>query len=357
MRTFSRGAMGIYDRLEALYLRTLPNALEHPRKVVGIAALAFFATLAVVPLLGADLIPQLAQDRFEMTVKLPPGTPLRDTDKIVQSLQGEHGKDENLTALYGVSGTGTRLDASPTESGENIAKLTAVMKNGGSEKIEAAADREAARQHGGSQRNAARLQPPRALQPVHAAGNRTAGSRPAADRSRRAAGSPRCCAPIPHYADVTSTVEQGFPEIQIRFDQDRAAVARPDHAPDRRRRGEEGARRSRHALFVPRSQDRRAGACAGDGSCVGRRHPQPDRQPEQQHAGAPVVGRRRRRGHGPERNPPRRPGARGDRLGQPARHRPRARPCRKCSRWSTTRRSARTWACTSAGRARNSIVR
>jgi HAE1 family hydrophobic/amphiphilic exporter-1 len=28
----------------------------------------------------------------------------------------------------------------------------------------------------------------------------------------------------PHYADVTSTVEQGFPEIQIHFDQDRAAA-------------------------------------------------------------------------------------------------------------------------------------
>jgi HAE1 family hydrophobic/amphiphilic exporter-1 len=28
----------------------------------------------------------------------------------------------------------------------------------------------------------------------------------------------------PHYADVKSTVEQGFPEIQIRFDQDRAAA-------------------------------------------------------------------------------------------------------------------------------------
>ena len=28
----------------------------------------------------------------------------------------------------------------------------------------------------------------------------------------------------PHYADVKSTVEQGFPEIQIVFDQDRAAA-------------------------------------------------------------------------------------------------------------------------------------
>ena len=28
----------------------------------------------------------------------------------------------------------------------------------------------------------------------------------------------------PHYADVKSTVEEGFPEIQIRFDQDRAGA-------------------------------------------------------------------------------------------------------------------------------------
>ncbi|WP_425489287.1 efflux RND transporter permease subunit [Noviluteimonas gilva] len=223
MRAFSRVAMGIYDRLEALYLRTLPNALEHPRKVVGIAALAFFATLAVVPLLGADLIPQLAQDRFEMTVKLPPGTPLRDTDKIVQSLQGEHGKDENLTALYGVSGTGTRLDASPTESGENIAKLTAVMKNGGSEKIEAELTeklRKSMAGRSGTQLDFSRpelfslstpleieLQGPD-LPQIEAAGRRLAAMLRANS----------------HYADVTSTVEQGFPEIQIRFDQDRAAA-------------------------------------------------------------------------------------------------------------------------------------
>ncbi len=38
-------------------------------------------------------------------------------------MQQQHGKDKGIKALYGVSGSGTRLDASPTESGENIAKL------------------------------------------------------------------------------------------------------------------------------------------------------------------------------------------------------------------------------------------
>src|SRR3546814_11722785 len=65
-------------------------------------------------------------------------TPLRDTDAVVRHLQEGNDKDPRVQALYGVSGTGTRLDASPTESGENIAKLTVVMKDGGNEKVEAA---------------------------------------------------------------------------------------------------------------------------------------------------------------------------------------------------------------------------
>ncbi|MCC8361521.1 efflux RND transporter permease subunit [Lysobacter sp. A6] len=222
MHAFSRFAMGIYERLEALYLRTLPNALAHPRKVVAIATGAFLATLLCVPLLGADLIPQLAQDRFEMTVKLPPGTPLRDTDRVVQGLQREHGKDEHLNALYGVSGTGTRLDASPTESGENIAKLTAVMKDGGSEKIEAQLTeklRDSMQGRTDAQLDFSRpelfsLSTPLEIElqgadlpQIEAAGRKLATMLRA----------------NPHYADVTSTVEQGFPEIQIRFDQDRAA--------------------------------------------------------------------------------------------------------------------------------------
>src|SRR3546814_9711324 len=62
--------------------------------------------------------PQFAQDRFEMTVKLPPGTPLRETDQLVRELQAEHGDDEGIRTLYGVSGSGTRLDRSEEHTTE-----------------------------------------------------------------------------------------------------------------------------------------------------------------------------------------------------------------------------------------------
>ena len=71
------------------------------------------------------------------TVTLPPGTPLVDTDKLVGEISSRHAKDPSVSSIYGVSGAGTRLDANPTESGENIARLSIALVNGGSKKIEA----------------------------------------------------------------------------------------------------------------------------------------------------------------------------------------------------------------------------
>lgn len=223
MRKASDLAMWPYSRAEGLYLRLLPAALQRPGRVLAIAAGAFALTLLAVPMLGADLIPQLAQDRFEMTVKLPPGTPLRETDALLRRVQQANEGDPRVHALYGVSGSGTRLDASPTESGENIAKLTVVMKDGGNDAVEAALTEklratmagEAGAQVDFSRPELFSLSTPleielsgRDLESIEAAGRKLAAMLRANE----------------HYADVTSTVEQGFPEVQVRFDQERAAA-------------------------------------------------------------------------------------------------------------------------------------
>ncbi|PZQ28928.1 MAG: acriflavin resistance protein [Stenotrophomonas acidaminiphila] len=220
MRKASDLAMAPYGKAEAGYLRMLPAALKRPVPVLGGAALAFALTLAALPLLGVDLIPQLAQDRFEMTAKLPPGTPLAQTDALVREVQRAHAGEAGTRLLYGVSGTGTRLDASPTESGENIGKLSVVMTDNAREQALVESLRETMKQWPEAQVDFARpelfaLAPPleieiegNNLESIRVAGNRLA------ELLRQS----------PHYADVKSTVEQGFPEIQIVFDQDRAAA-------------------------------------------------------------------------------------------------------------------------------------
>ena len=223
MRKASDLAMAPYNRAEAGYMRLLPASLHRPWLVLAFAAATFVVALAAVPMLGADLIPQLAQDRFEMTVKLPPGTPLAKTDALVRDLQIKHAGAEGIHALYGVSGSGTRLDANPTESGENIGKLTVVMANGGNEAIEAReteALRATMKDHPGAQVDFSRPELFSFSTPLEVelrgqdlASIEHAGQKLAALLRTN-----------PHYADVKSTVEQGFPEIQIRFDQERAGA-------------------------------------------------------------------------------------------------------------------------------------
>ena len=219
----SRIAMAPYDRAERGYLRLLPGALARPRLVLGVAAAAFVLSMAIVPTLGTDLIPQLAQDRFEMTMRLPPGTPLRETDAMMRRVQQAHTGDEGVSVLFGVSGTGTRLDANPTDSGENIGKLSVVMEGGGSEEVEA------------------RLTEGLRATMQGQAGVQIDFSRPALfsfsspleielrghDLDALAAAGGRLAELLrksPHYADVKSTVEQGAPEIRIVFDQERAGA-------------------------------------------------------------------------------------------------------------------------------------
>ena len=212
-----------YDWLESAYRRALPKALARPVPVLLASTLAFVCSLMLVPGLGMDLIPQLAQDRFEMTVKLPPGTPLADSDAVVRELQRRHADDPRVRTIHGVSGSGTRLDANPTESGENIGKLLIVLADGAGDNAEAELT-EALRESADAwPRAEVKFSRPQLfsfatpleieirgydLERLKQAGQELAARLQADDR----------------YADVKSTVEQGFPEIQVVFDAERAAA-------------------------------------------------------------------------------------------------------------------------------------
>lgn len=215
--------MAPYERLAAGYTRSLPGILQRPWLVLGFSVAAFVGTLLLVPTLGMDLIPQLAQGRFEMTVKLPPGTPLANSDKLARELQEAHKDDPNIDSIYGVSGVGTRLDANPTESGENIARLLIALKpRAGEEGERAAMDalRRSMTTRPGAEVKFSRPQLFSFSTPLEIeirgydldtlkkAGQKLTTLMRASDR----------------FADVKSTVEGGYPEVQIRFDQDRAAA-------------------------------------------------------------------------------------------------------------------------------------
>jgi HAE1 family hydrophobic/amphiphilic exporter-1 len=211
-----------YQKLEERYLPLLKWALAHRAKVVIAAVVLFALTMAIVPRLGTELIPQLSQGEYIVDLRLPPGTPLNQTDRVVEGAQRASQALGGVALTYSVAGTGNRLDANPVDAGENTGKLSVTLVPG-SGRAEEAASITALREK---------------LEGV--AGLQYQFSRPALfsfstplevvisgydlDRLRVIAEQVRArMEESGSYTDIRSTVELGNPEIQIVFDQDRAA--------------------------------------------------------------------------------------------------------------------------------------
>lgn len=212
-----------YEKAAAAYHRMLPRAIERPAPILVASLLLFVASMALIPTLGLDLIPQLQQGRFETLLKMPPGTPLVETDALVRQIQSAHAKDGPVQAIYGVSGVGTRLDANPTESGENIGRILVSLKpeaGAEGEREEMAALRRTLAGQPGVEVEFSRPQLFSFATPLEieiAGYDLDALRRAGQDLAQRLESSDR-------YVDVKSSVEQGYPEVQIRFDQDRTAA-------------------------------------------------------------------------------------------------------------------------------------
>ena len=212
----------LYQWAEGVYPTAVTWALRHRRTVLGGAAALFLGTMALVPLLGTELIPQMSQGEFNVDVKLASGSPLEATDQAMVAATRAAMSLPNLKTAYAVAGTGNRLDANPVDAGENTGRLAITLVAGASREDEDTA------------MNALRKQL------ANLAGTDYRYSRPSLfsfaaplelvltgydlDRLKGAADQLRTALQADNrYTDVKSTMEAGNPEIRIVFNQERAA--------------------------------------------------------------------------------------------------------------------------------------
>ncbi|MBK6453930.1 MAG: efflux RND transporter permease subunit [Proteobacteria bacterium] len=197
-------------------------ALAHPGKVIGSAVAVFVLTMALIlPRLGTELIPQMSQGEFNVDLRLPPGTPLEQTDRSVQAAQRASDALGNVALAYSVAGTGNRLDANPVDAGENTGRLSITLQAGAGREDEEAAMagmRKDLEEMPGLQYRFSRPALFSMATPLE-----VVVSGYDLDRLGEAAERVRLeMLKDDRFADVKTTVEAGNPEIQIVFDQERA---------------------------------------------------------------------------------------------------------------------------------------
>lgn len=212
----------LYGAAARAYDPLLAWSLERRGLVVLTASVAFGLSMLLVPRLGTELIPQLSQGEFSLDLRLSPGAPLGETDRAIQRAEAAAGELDDVVLSYSVAGTGNRLDANPVDAGENTGSLSITLREGAGREEEnrvMASMRAGLSTLPGVQYEFRRPQLMSFAAPlqIEIAGFDLEALRSTSD------GILRELAASGRFTDLKTTVEDGNPEIQIVFDQERAA--------------------------------------------------------------------------------------------------------------------------------------
>jgi HAE1 family hydrophobic/amphiphilic exporter-1 len=168
------------------------------------------------------LIPQFSQGEFTANLRLPPGMPLAETDEAIQAAQRVAAGIDAVELDYSVAGTGNRLDANPVDAGDNTGALSITLKEGAGREAEdqtMAAMRAELSTLPGVQYEFTRPSLLTFASPlqIEVSGYDLAGL------SRVSQSVVQAMSASDRFTDIKTTIESGNPEIQIVFDQERAA--------------------------------------------------------------------------------------------------------------------------------------
>lgn len=208
-----------FDVLAGAYPPLLRAALKRRGATVVVALGLFALALLLAPRLGMELVPTMAQGEFQVEVELAPGTPLAETDRVIAGLDDIARARPEVERTDVVAGTGARMDTNPEEAGEHSGTLNVVLVPGADE----TGVIEVLRAHlaglPGVHYRIGRAQLFTFATPleIEVTGYDLADLKRVSDTiAARLADSPR-------FADIQTSMEQGHPEIRIRFDHERAA--------------------------------------------------------------------------------------------------------------------------------------
>jgi HAE1 family hydrophobic/amphiphilic exporter-1 len=206
-----------------IYPRALTAALRR-RWVVVLAALALFAaSLLVIPRLGTDLVPDLAQGEFAFQLRLPEGTTLEATAETVDRIEDMLLDDPAFESVFSMVGSLPSAASGRRTLGENLAQINFRLHAGAGAEDEAAAVNRVRRTIARFPRSEAELVRPAVLSvrppiAVQIFSDDLAELDAAAEAVRTALEG------LPEVRDVASTSEPGSPEILVELDRERAAA-------------------------------------------------------------------------------------------------------------------------------------
>ena len=202
------------------YPKLLRAGVRRPVITLGLALLAFLASVVTTGRLGLDLVPPLSQGELSFIVELAPGTPIATTDDTLRRAAAELAEDGRVERYATIAGRGATASSGAGAQGEHVGLVQIRLVEGSTPDDETAVA-EAVRQ---------RLQTlgvtrHRMVRPAVFSLHRPVEIEITGDDldALRDTGAlvQRELEEIEGLVEVRSSAEFGAPEVQVRFDRER----------------------------------------------------------------------------------------------------------------------------------------
>ena len=118
----------LVDALQSRYLPLLASCLRRRGIVLGCGILILVVTFALGRGLGSDFLPALDEGAFETVFTLPPGTTLRETDRVARVVEKIIDSDEAMAKSAGIIGASLTLLNTDTPAGVNGGTIRMTLK-------------------------------------------------------------------------------------------------------------------------------------------------------------------------------------------------------------------------------------
>src|SRR5579871_1465601 len=103
-----------FDEMDHTYRNVLQWALRHRFWIIGGALAITGVSLLLVPQIGTEMLPQTDSGNFTVTIKLPVGTALENTNATVRQAEDILLKNENVATVFSAAGTTLSLRGAST---------------------------------------------------------------------------------------------------------------------------------------------------------------------------------------------------------------------------------------------------
>ena len=120
----------LYDRFFEGY-KTAQNISFARRKVIFLSVVVlFFLSIFMTRFMGQELIPVISQGEFLINIEFQPGTSLKENSAIIADISKTLEQYEEIESIYELVGKGSRGGISFQEERENLSEFTIRLKQG-----------------------------------------------------------------------------------------------------------------------------------------------------------------------------------------------------------------------------------